>query len=148
MSDEWQRLVARVAIEELNARFAQCLDEADYDGLPALFTADARYVSGARELHGGEGVRAFFAERARLGARTTRHLGTSLQLRFEGTCSARGHSVWLSFACNEPAPVAKVTPFMVADFDDLYVRGDDGAWRLHERRITPAFHEPALVGRK
>lgn len=140
-----EQLAHRVAIEELNAHFAYCLDHADYQGLEDVFSADARYQSGEKELLGCAAIVSHFQSRSTLGARTTRHMGSSLRLRFETVDRARGHSVWLSFACNALAPIAQVTPFMVADFDDLYKRDETGFWRVYERIITPVFRDPKLA---
>lgn len=137
-----EQLAHRVAIEELNACFTHCLDHGDHEGLVDVFTADARYVSGASELLGCAAIVSYFQSRSIRGARTTRHMGCGLRLRFETVDRAKGQSVWLSFACNAVAPIARVTPFMVADFEDLYVRDETGLWRVHERIITPVFRDP------
>lgn len=140
-----EQLAHRVAIEELNACFAHCLDHGDYEGLGDVFTADARYLSGANELLGCAAIVSYFQSRSTSGARTTRHMGCGLCLRFDAVDRARGQSVWLSFAFNAVAPIARVTPFMVADFEDIYVRGETGLWRVHERIITPVFRAPELA---
>jgi salicylate 5-hydroxylase small subunit len=48
------RLVAvelRYALEDLYARYARCLDGADYDAWPAFFTEECRYTIQSRENH-------------------------------------------------------------------------------------------------
>ena len=136
-------LAPRIAIEELNAAFARCLDHAAYDDLGDLFSEDARYSSGPRTMEGRNAIVQSFVTRAQKGGpRTTRHLFSGLSVHFEGSSLARGHSVWISYACNTPAPVEEVTPFVVADFEDVYVLEVDGHWRIQERVIRPVFRNP------
>lgn len=135
-----QTLAQRGAIDALNAAFARCLDQLAYDDLGDLFTADARYASGPRAMEGRDAIVHSFVTRAqKSGPRTTRHMYSGLSLTFDHAHIARGHSVWISYARNAPAPVDDVTPFVVADFEDIYHLEDDGHWRIHERVIRPVF---------
>jgi ketosteroid isomerase-like protein len=143
--DPLARLADRLAIEDLNAAFAHHLDRDEVDALLELFTPDAEYSNGKRLTVGQAEIRAFFRSRTAGGPRTARHLYSGLRIAFEGEDRARGTSCWLSFARNEPPPVAYSAPFLVADFEDLYVRGTDGRWRIAKRHIEPIFRDPGGV---
>jgi hypothetical protein len=65
-------------------------------------------------------------------------VGTGLRIAFESETQASGYSVCLSFAQNG-MPLLPAEPFMVADFEDVYVKASDGGWRIKERRIKPVF---------
>lgn len=131
----------RLAIEELNAWVAHCLDHKTYQDMADAFTEDAVYVSGPRALNGSQEIVRFFEQRQQKGGpRSTRHMGSGLHLQFsDGGRKAKGHSVWISYACNADAPVDTLAAFMVADFEDSYVLQEDGMWRISERVIHPVF---------
>ncbi|HLS49195.1 MAG TPA: nuclear transport factor 2 family protein [Actinomycetaceae bacterium] len=131
----------RLAIQELNAAFAWALDDKNYDHLREILAPDVHYVSVGREFHDAEAVIASF--QARTGTRTTRHGLGNLMVHADGADRARGRSTWFTFASNDDPPQG-VEIYMVADFDDSYVRGDDGRWRILERIITPVFRRPEL----
>jgi hypothetical protein len=137
----------RAAIEELNACFAQALDRSAPDALADLFTEDACYRSGARELQGRQAIVGFFEDRLASGPRTTRHLCSGLRLFFSDDAampfSAEGESVWISYAANAAPPIDEVVPFMIADFSDVYVLEPDGHWRIARRVIEPVFRNAA-----
>ncbi|SDV49715.1 nuclear transport factor 2 family protein [Chitinasiproducens palmae] len=141
------KLLMRVAIDEIQAEFAHCLDHARYEALAQLFTPDARYTSGARALRGREAIRAFFATRAALGPRASRHLYSGLRLVDTQPDRITATSVWLSFAANAALPLDEVPIFMVADFHDTFERGVDGRWRIAARTIIAAFRNPAAAPR-
>jgi hypothetical protein len=137
-------LAHRLAIDELNAAFAYCLDHQEYDGLRDLFSTDARYTSGGRALEGAGTIAQFFLQRAAIsGPRTTRHMSSGMRMAFTSATSARGSSVWISYACNTEAPVEGITAYLIADFEDVYSFEADGRWRIRERLIRPVFRDPA-----
>jgi SnoaL-like domain len=128
----------RFALEDLNAAFTRHLDHGEIDALVDLFTPDALYTHGARRTEGRGAIEALFRKRAAGGPRTSRHLSSGLRLDVQDGRHARGSSVCLSFA-QDGSPPLPATPFLVADFDDVYVRCDDGRWRFSERRISRVF---------
>lgn len=130
------------AIAELSARFAQILDLRAYEELRDILAADVHYVSVGREFHDVEAVIASF--RARTGDRVTRHTLGNAVVTATGHGRATGWSVWTTFAAEEPGPTPPRV-YMVADFADLYIRLDSGAWRIAERIITPIFRDDALA---
>lgn len=141
--DRLERLADRLAIEELNAAFAYHLDHDEVDALVALFTDDALYTNGSRRSTGRREIEAFFRSRTAEGPRTARHFCSGLRVFFDGPDTARGTSVWLTFARNSLPPIDHTIPILIADFDDLYVRETDGAWRIRRRHIEPIFRDPA-----
>ncbi len=127
----------RFAIEDLNSAFAHHLDHGEIDALVDLFTEDALYTHGERRSEGRNEIAALFRKRAAR-VRTSRHICSGLRIKVESERSATGSSVCLSFA-EDGAPPLPATPFLVADFEDVYARGSDGHWRFKERRISRIF---------
>ena len=72
------------------------------------------------------------------GPRTSRHIYSGLRFEIESERDATGTSVCLSFAADGLPPLP-AKPFLVGDFVDRYRRGDDGRWRIAERRIQRVF---------
>ncbi|WP_033291019.1 nuclear transport factor 2 family protein [Amycolatopsis jejuensis] len=134
-------LTARMAIADLNARFAWALDLHDWDALREVFTVDVHYESNGREFDDRESAIASF--RARPEARVTRHGLGNLLLLHGSDGAVLGHGSWHTFASNDPA-VKGVPLFMVADFHDTYTHHADG-WRIAERFIVPVFREDTLA---
>jgi hypothetical protein len=142
-----ERLEIRVALEDLNTAFTYCLDHHDIDGLVELFTEDALYTHGPRRSEGRAAIEALFRGRAAAGPRTARHLYSGLRLEIESETFARGTSVCMTFAQNGLPPLAPALPILVADFNDIYVRGaEDGRWRIRARHIERIFvdHEDTM----
>jgi hypothetical protein len=74
---------------------------------------------------------------------------TGLRLEIGSDTRAKGNSVCMTFAYDGPPPVTPATPYLVADFEDEYVRCADGKWRIrarHIRRIFVAEGNPGPVG--
>jgi hypothetical protein len=138
-------LEIRGALEDLNAAFTHHLDHGEIEALVDLFTPDALYTHGARRSTGRAEIEALFRRRAAGGPRTSRHISSGLRFAIEDARRASGHSVCLSFAENGVPPLPAI-PFLVADFDDVYVRCDDGHWRFRERHITRIFVSAANAG--
>ena len=136
--DKLELVEVRLALEDLNDAFTHHLDHGEIDALVDLFTADALYTHATRRSEGRAAIEALFRERSAAGPRTSRHICSGLRLSIEDAQHAAGHSVCLSFAGNG-APPLPATPFLVADFDDVYLRCDDGRWRFRERHITRIF---------
>ena len=133
-----------LAIAELNARFARVLDTHAFDELREVLAPDVHYVSIGREFHDVEAVVASF--RARTGTRVTRHTLGNAVVDAVDERTATGWSTWTTFAA-DASGVTAPRVYMVADFADRYIRGDDGVWRIAERIITPVFRDDALAPR-
>ena len=133
---------ARAAIADLNARWAWAVDGQDDDALRALLADDVHWVGHGGELHGADAVLASYAGRPARRSRTTRHgLGNLLLERVDDR-TVRGRATWHTFASNDDPPGPPVV-YLVADFRDTYVRGDDGVWRIAERVIQGVFRDPS-----
>ena len=143
--DRLERLADILAIQDINASFAHHLDRDEVEPLVALFAEDARYSNGARTSHGRAEIEAFYRSRTAQGVRTARHMFSGLRITFTGPDEAHATSTWLSFAQNAAPPIEYSIPFLVADFEDSYRRGADGAWRIACRHIRPIFRDPAGV---
>jgi hypothetical protein len=133
------RLMIRLAIEELNAAFAFHLDHNQVEPLVDLFTANVRYSHGERRTLGREALRTLFIARTAAGVRTTRHLYSGLRTDIHDERSASGQSVWMLFAANQAPPIDFCAPQLVADFIDRYVLDTDGRWRIDQRDIQRIF---------
>lgn len=143
--DDSTRHAIRVALEDLNAAFTYHLDHGEVDALVALFTEDAVYTHGPRCSNGRAEIAALLRRRSAAGPRTARHIYSGLRFTIESTRRATGTSVCLSFAADGLPPLP-ATPFLVADFEDVYACGDDGRWRFAARRIERIFVGPDNPG--
>ena len=142
------QITTRLALEDLNTAFTRYLDHGNVSALIDLFTEDALYTHGERRSEGRAAIEALFRRRAAGEPRTSRHICSGLHIEIEDARHARGSSVCLSFAA-DGAPPLPATPFLVADFKDRYLLGEDGRWRFkarHIERIFVAEHNPGPVG--
>ena len=137
--DDLSRIRIRLALEDLNTDYTHFLDHNRIEDLVGLFTEDAIYTHAARRSEGRAAIRALFEARAAAGVRTWRHLSAGLKLHIESEEAARGSSVCLTFAFDGPPPVVPATPYLVADFEDVYRRCPDGRWRIAVRHIHRIF---------
>jgi uncharacterized protein (TIGR02246 family) len=131
-----ETLLAQQACRDLVMRAAACTDSQDHDGFAALFAPDGELVRpGAQPLVGREAIVASY--RARPADRLTRHLVTNTLVTLQSTTQARATSVVLLWSGSvadaaglfgRPAQARQV----VGEFDDEFVRGDEG-WRIARR---------------
>ena len=136
--DRFVQLETRFALTDLNNAFTYHLDNNQVDELVKLFAEDALYTHGNRRSEGRKAIAELFRKRIAGGPRTVRHLATGLQLTIDSTTQARGHSVCMTFAEDSEPPIHSAEPFLVADFDDVYLLVD-GRWLIRERHITRIF---------
>jgi hypothetical protein len=136
-----EKLLARLAIEELNAEFAYLIDHEQSERVADLFTLDGSYgrSTGERSV-GREAIRAAYAFRMERGPRTARHIFTNLRLQFKSSDRAVGTCIMTLFA-EDGLPPHVAEPFLVADYDDVYVLQEDN-WRYAARTITWLFMRP------
>lgn len=128
----------RRALAALNDDFCHELDRGTVDGLVGLFTPDAVYSRDSRVNSGQAEIRALFEARIADGPRTSRHLTSGLRVTFTGPDEAVGLSICtVHTAAGEP-PIAGAVPGAVADFEDVYLRTDEG-WRFARRHIRTIF---------
>jgi ketosteroid isomerase-like protein len=139
--DRAQQLMVRLELEELNAEFAYLIDHDRSEELADLFTEDGSYGRSTGERSAGRpAIRAAYAQRKDRGARTARHIFTNLRLTYESETRVSGRCILTLFAADGPPPHV-ADPFLVADYDDIYVKGDDGRWRYFSRTVTWVFTE-------
>lgn len=132
-----ERAVVRSQIEELVTEYGYLFDHGCAAELHTLFTADADFVGLAGRAHGHAELRTLFTATAAKMSKT-RHVCTNLRLEIESDSRARGTVVVTSYG-HRGDGIGKPLPHTVGDFHDVYVRGEDGAWRFAERRIEVAF---------
>jgi hypothetical protein len=134
-----ERLLVRLALEELNAEFAYRVDHGLEHTVADLFVPQGCYMradgSGSR---GREAIRATFARRRERGARTARHIFTNLRISFETENRVSGTSIMTLYAEDGPPPHPPDV-LAVSDFVDVYVRGADGRWLYESRTIHSLF---------
>lgn len=134
-----ERLLVRLEIEALNAEFAYLIDHDRSEGVAELFTEDGVYGrSTGVASQGREAIARSYRIRKDRGARTARHIFTNLRLVHESGDRVRGTVILLLFA-EDGVPPLPAQPMVVADYDDVYVRGADGRWRYQQRIITWLF---------
>ena len=136
-----------LAIQSLITRFAWAVDRDGGSDMGRFFTDDAvLYLPDAADnwqptqaLRGREAIAARWHGRS--SSVVTRHVGVNVEVRFEGDDRATVQSVGLGFRHDEHG-LGLPIPVVVADYDDICVRCDDGEWRFLERRITGVFVDP------
>ena len=141
-----ERLQIRVALEELNTAFCYHLDHDEVDALLELFVDDVYYTHGSRVSRSRAELADVFRSRGATQVRTARHLYSGLKLDIESATRARGTSVCMTFGQYGEPPLSPAIPTLVADFVDVYARGDDGRWRIAERHIHRIFVAPDNTG--
>ena len=144
--DDLERLKIRLALEDLNTAFTHHLDHNEIDELLELFADDVFYTHGERVSRGKAELAEVFRRRSASGPRTSRHLYSGLKVTIEDASHARGTSVCMTFGQSGAPPLTPAIPTLVADFDDVYVRGADGRWRFQERHIRRIFVDPQNAG--
>jgi ketosteroid isomerase-like protein len=126
-----------VEIANLIGRYAECIDQGDFDGMADLL-ADAVVADehGNSPLRGREAIRHLFATTARLypdGTPRTKHVTTNLILEVEDTKSrATARSYWTVFQATEGLPLQ---PILAGRYLDAFER-HHGRWRFSERRFA------------
>jgi len=141
-----ERIEIRLALEDLNSAFTRHLDHGEVEALVDLFSEDALYTHGRRRSEGRAAIEQLFRNRAAAGPRTSRHLYSGLRIDIVGRRRASGTSVCMTFAGPGEPPLSPAMPILVADFNDVYVRCDDGRWRFQERHIERIFVDPDAGG--
>jgi 3-phenylpropionate/cinnamic acid dioxygenase small subunit len=124
------RLLAEHDIARLVTRFAWLNDEADWDAVAAMFTADGRFVrpAGGDAIVGRDAIRASFASRP---PRVSRHLITNILVDVTTADEATSQCAMLLTTAAAGETVA-ASPALVGGFRDKLVLAPDG-WRFAER---------------
>lgn len=132
-------LMLRLEIEALNAEFAYLIDHDHSDHVADLFMEDGVYgrSTGARSV-GREAIRDSYKRRKDHGVRTARHIFTNLRLTPLADGLVGGSCILTLFA-RDGLPPHPADPLVVADYDDIYQRHEDGRWRFKQRIVTWIF---------
>ena len=128
----------RQAIEHLLAEHAWLIDHGQAGGVAALYTEDARVLGIGPDKVGQAAIRAWAAEREAMAGRRSRHVQSNLRLVAVSPEECRGTVVLTLYRHDGPGR-ADPAPLMVAEYDDIYCKGSDGAWRFAERRLSVLF---------
>jgi hypothetical protein len=146
--DQQSSLLARQAIDALGAEFAWLIDHCSGEGVPELFTEDGVYDMGGEQVFNGrDEIAHFYTSRKSRGQRTARHVFTNLHVHMESETVARCVVILTLYAC-DGAPPYPTTALMIADYEDVCVRGEDGRWRYRSRAIAPAFGAVPQLAKK
>jgi len=126
------------AITNLMFRYAECVDQADFDGLSELFAhGSMRSTSAEDSEHGmsGAAVGRFYAATNRVhedGTLRTRHLSTNVRIEIEeaqDAATARSYYVVL-----QATPKLPFQAIVGGRYEDRFERVD-GEWRFADRVV-------------
>jgi 3-phenylpropionate/cinnamic acid dioxygenase small subunit len=125
---------AVAAVHALLARYAECVDRADFDGVGELFAhATLRSNAGPDAVRGRDAVRALYAATNRLhadGTPRTHHLVTNVIVDVDGDAGrAAARSYFVAF---QATPALPLQPIVAGRYHDAFERVD-GRWRFAER---------------
>ncbi|MBD0671545.1 nuclear transport factor 2 family protein [Streptomyces sp. CBMA156] len=135
MSTPGDPLPSHRAIENLIARYAELVDDGDFEGLGALL-AGATFVGSAGPVSGGAAIEAWFRETLIVyadGTPRTQHVSSNLAVEVDeraGTAAARSYVTVLQALPGLPLQV-----IAGGRYHDRFARGADGRWRFVERRV-------------
>ena len=127
----------RLALQDLVAAYSWALDTGDADGLVACFSEDCEMREEVFDepdiWHGHEGIRGLVAHYANAqGFPGRQHHVTQTQYRpqDDGTVSMRSFA-FVTECEGEPPYLLRFTGW----YDDIAVKGADGAWRFRTRIV-------------
>jgi 3-phenylpropionate/cinnamic acid dioxygenase small subunit len=131
-------LADKIAIENLVARYARCVDQAEYEELGRLF-ADGRITADVRDqvLSGEFAVREFYATTNRThadGTARTHHIVTNLEYRAIESERVALDSCFTVFQCTESLPLQ---PIVAGRYQDVFVKSR-AEWRFESKHIIVA----------
>jgi ketosteroid isomerase-like protein len=133
----------RHALTALCTEYVWRIDNGYAAAVPALFTADGSMELPWGTPRGAADLKAAWEERARRAIRT-RHMISHLRFSRLGADEIAGEVSLTLYHADAEGP-APATPAVVGEHIDVYRRGDDGRWRIHSRRFSPAFSSYAAI---
>ena len=92
-------------------------------------------------------IKGFYDARKSRGRRAARHVFTNLRLRARERRIAPRNRDPDALCLRRRAALSDRSAILISDYNDVYVRGADGAWRYRSRTIVPVFGGvPVLAG--
>lgn len=116
-------------VEILKAGYCRTIDRKDWVGLGALFTVDARLHHGDNTIRGREAIVEVI--RSSIGDVRTSHCAHTPVITVMSARTATGN--WGALYTREGGATG------YGEYDDNYVRADDGGWQIAETRLTTSF---------
>jgi 3-phenylpropionate/cinnamic acid dioxygenase small subunit len=122
-------------VENLIGRYAELVDNGDFDAVGKLF-ADGTFIGSGTAYHGSDAVTGMLHDQIQVYAdRTprTRHVTTNLIVDVDeegGTAGARS-----SVTILQATPGLPLQPIVVGRYEDEFRRAGDG-WRFASRRVN------------
>lgn len=137
-----QRLIDIEDIKQLKARYAaHCDDDYEADGLAALFVEDAVWDGSALGYaKGREAIREFFRN-APATVSFAVHTVTNPLIEVDGDRATGGWYLWQPMVLRD----GDASMWLCAQYDDRYVRTDDG-WKFEHVKITIRAFSPYEEG--
>lgn len=102
-----------------------------------IFFSRADPIVGRQNIHDG-----YVARRANNSNRISRHVVSNVFVTSLGVDTAETACCMRLYAGEGSPPIPGPEPVSVADQYDRFVRGDDGAWLIAERRLRALFANP------
>jgi hypothetical protein len=137
-----------LALQRLASRYWALADGTEEFAIAELFTSDGVLELGSLRLEGVEAIQRFFVERERANktaGRVTRHLASGLLVVPLSSESVRVRSTVIVHAGNGDLPIEVSLPSGIADFEDVCVRSDNGAWLYRSRIGRTVFVGPSAA---
>ena len=114
------------------------IDQTDGTGVSSHFARDATLTISRATVHGTAEIDALYATRHARGPRVSRHCVVNLHVLEADATSAAAISTLLLYAEDGEAPRHLMSPVLIADVEDTFVR-DGGRWLIQTRHIKTRF---------
>lgn len=128
----------RSEIEALIIEHSWMLDHHRSAGLGELYTENGRLTGLGGERIGRAAIAKYGQERAKMTARSARHINTNIRLVKDGPKRVRSLSSIMLFR-HDGDDLGTADPVALADAEDVFVQCDDGRWRFEERHLVLRF---------
>lgn len=134
------------ALYALEARYWHDVDFNDGRNAHEFYVDDCLFRVGDNEFCGQDKIRDFYLWRKQRGLatvrtlRTTRHLISNFLAESSGEREARAFGVISFFeASGRPPVMAANPPILIADIENICLKGDDDRWRFKAHVLRPVF---------
>jgi hypothetical protein len=102
------------------------------------YVPDGTLTFDQHTIHGQDAIAATYLKRRSGTGRVARHVAANIAAETVDDQTVRVYSIVVLFAGNGTPPLPAVTPQLVGDVDDVFVRVE-GQWRIKSRRISHVF---------